>query len=497
MFKQFLLALVALLFMSVKHIRHVPSPYGEDVCEAPTILSTFRNRMVSFLEGSYANLMKSYELIEGVVMIKPRDKRGQSYENFALKSSGARVVKTAGGVLKPSAFLSPDETSYVSFPCKTGGKSKVFIDVYLQEDALVEKVGLTFTESYMAFPRVFEILLSSKAGDDNWRSVGIFSVVRDENKQWFTLEKPGLARWVKIKIIDSYDSPHYYCTITQFIVTGKTYLSFTTDKAASRISEELKHSTHKPDEKKVIQLPEKHKHFKARKEKEALESTSVNPFFCINSVFEGLERPMCSAESGLIEKVAEEGPLESYFDVLSLKIQKLEKETISLQTKLQESQAQQNSPMKRKKRQAFKDDLALRIKETRIQKKFSNPQRYEYYKKLELLKAILEETDTTKGPRESLFSLVTFGDVLIIAVVAMFASLVTESIRNFGRNTFSKRINFKFEEPLSKKVYLPEGVDMFPKTELTHSKRKKLVKHKSVYIENNLSNSTHNTVNET
>ena len=38
-----------------------------------------------------------------------------------------------------------------------------------------------------------------------------------------------------------------------------------------------------------------------------------------------MKEEICSASEGLIDKVNEEGPMESYFDIINIKISKLEK----------------------------------------------------------------------------------------------------------------------------------------------------------------------------
>ena len=45
---------------------------------------------------------------------------------------------------------------------------------------------------------------------------------------------------MKLNIINSHSSHNFYCTINQIIVSGKTYLSYTTEKTTSRMAEEIK-----------------------------------------------------------------------------------------------------------------------------------------------------------------------------------------------------------------------------------------------------------------
>ena len=77
--------------------------------------------------------------------------------------------------------------------------------------------------------KAFEVLLSIGGGQGNWTSGGIYEVKKGISMQSFKFAKTIIARRMKLVVLSSHKSVCYYCTITQILVHGVTYLSYSTD----------------------------------------------------------------------------------------------------------------------------------------------------------------------------------------------------------------------------------------------------------------------------
>lgn len=290
---------------------------------------------------------QSISMLQGVFQITASDSKAPPLHNFALRSSGARIIESRGGFINPKTVLNSVKDQYTSFPCKIIANKPPSIEIQLQEDALVDQISLVFLETYTGYVKHFQLLLSLDGKPDTWISSRVLKAVKGQRLQSFKLEKAVIARRVKFQVLSSYYSPSHYCTITQLIVNGKTYLSYTSDKITDRLTREIQKNAEKmkdPPSQQSQNLPkgsesmtnlqnisskfEKNSSvFKDIKnyllegmklQAQALHSQQNMCLFSESILFKNQET--CSKEGGIQEKVTEEGPLESYFDSISIKI---------------------------------------------------------------------------------------------------------------------------------------------------------------------------------
>lgn len=269
--------------------------------------------------------------------------RKSNKHNFASSSSGAKVISSVG-IHKASKVLSKDKDTYLSFSCDQS-LVKASMIISLEEDAFVEIVKFRFFESYNNFVKDFEVFLSINGASDSWIPAGIYTTKNHEANQEFKLLEPRLARHLKINFLSAYSSFNHYCTITQIEVYGKTYLTYTTEKTAKRLNEEFQKSL---DDKKKQQEERKLEYKRVSilenddgnenslvldikselikavdyrnhriRQKEALMAKAMCP------VFQDLyltAKNQCALSDRLVKLISDEGPLESYYEMLSSKI---------------------------------------------------------------------------------------------------------------------------------------------------------------------------------
>jgi Sad1 / UNC-like C-terminal len=135
-------------------------------------------------------------------------------------------MEVKGGIYSGGNCLTSSKEFYTSFECKGKNMQPKSITIGLAEDALVQHISLYFFESFSARVKSFKVELSLDGEDLNWIDGGRHVTKQYDIKQTFTLPKSPVARIIRIKFEDSYESPHHYCTISQIVVTGKTYSSY-------------------------------------------------------------------------------------------------------------------------------------------------------------------------------------------------------------------------------------------------------------------------------
>ena len=302
----------------------------------------FSSRTTELAIRLYQSIQKSVKMLQALLIRHPKKASSIPRVNFALLSSGAKVIFTEEGMLNPSSLLSKNQDQYLSFACdKVSFKKPKSIAFSLEEDALVDSINLLFLEGFSNYIEHFKIYVSISSSSVDWIMAGKFQVKNFETSQTFYLKKPKLARMVKITFLSAYHSDNHYCTITQLQVFGKTYLSYSTEKTAMRLNREIVKSIHndfskqsKDLEQKVVKqeglnqsmmidlhtsLKQAVKALRQRElvMKEVNERTSCHKF----QELKLYAKNQCSTSIHLFRKVKNEGPLESYFDVLNSKIE--------------------------------------------------------------------------------------------------------------------------------------------------------------------------------
>lgn len=257
--------------------------------------------------------------------------------NFASVKSGAKVISSQG-ILGPSSALSKDKDKYLSFRCRDN-YVKASMVISLEEDAFVEVLKFHFLESYNNFVRDFEVYLSISGAHESWVPAGIFRAKNNKPHQTFKLSEPKLARTLKIIFKTAYNSFNHYCTITQIEAHGKTYMSHTTEKTARRIREELSLMSKQEEEKKRKEI-DSHKlslfqmgphnksdveniknHLMEAVQHEKMIQLKMNKSTC--PLYQDLylaARNQSSVHDHFFKLIVREGPLESYYEMLSRKI---------------------------------------------------------------------------------------------------------------------------------------------------------------------------------
>ena len=423
------------------------------------------SKFYKFATKTLSDLRQAILMLTGVFSITPSDKKPQHKQNFALKSSGALVVATKGGVIRPGNFLTGAKDSYTSFPCQ-GDKREVYIDFALQEDAYVEEVSLSFQESYTGFMKAFEVLLSIGGGQNSWTSAGVFEVKRGLLMQSFKFPKPIIARRMKLVVLSSYKSVFFYCTITQIFVHGVTYLSYSTEQTTKRITEQLQKEAdlQMPQSEEV---PESHlsllsqqitknrdvindlQHFlmkgitivKKQKNKKKPAATQYCPPLSFQQRL-NLERS-CSASGGIINKISEEGPLESYFDIISLKIevkiivltlQKLEKKNTEFHSTIAKEVIQREDMLKvvKRRRKRARSLKIANIKKANLQDKMI----YDFYR-VELQK----HREILNGKNQSFNQVWNFTNIFSLILIFVASLFAIEALKKIFKKIFLEKID--------------------------------------------------------
>lgn len=260
--------------------------------------------------------------------------------NFASLSSGAKVI-SSDGIISPSSALSKDKDKYLSFRCR-GDNVKASMVISLEEDAFIDVLKFHFLESYNNFIKDFEVYLSISGASESWILVGVYKAQNNKHYQIFNLKDPKLARHLKIIFKTAYSSYNHYCTITQIEVNGQTYLSYTSQKTAKRLNDELtkpiNNNYEQIDEEIVkkemakLENPQNQSivgDIKTqlalavqmdRERKEYLKNMTCPKFQDLYHY----AKQMCPLNyyslNHLFKIITKEGPLESYYEMLNLKI---------------------------------------------------------------------------------------------------------------------------------------------------------------------------------
>lgn len=286
--------------------------------------------------------VKSLEMLNQLLIRPPLSTTHKRIEqNFALSSSGAKLVEQRGGIYSGAGCLSKSKDQYTSFVCSPKNMRAKSLTIGLAEDALVEKVELYFFESFSARVKSFTIWLSLDGHDLSWVNGGKHIAEEKSKKQIFTLPKASVARRVKITFHDSYDSPYHYCTISQIVVNGKTYSSYAAQQTKKFLTEELIKNINNEFEKDQIMIEEvfekqnessqslivdlktQFQSYVYEKNDETLKKKFLNKRTTC-SQFEDMFMfvyQQCSPNDYLTKMMGGDGgPLESYFQVMDIKI---------------------------------------------------------------------------------------------------------------------------------------------------------------------------------
>ena len=155
---------------------------------------------------------------------------GKKLINFASLAAGAVVLEKPKSSKGYSNLLNDDRDKYGISPCK----DKKWLVIGLSEDILVRTVVMENYEKYSSLLHEFQVLGSTSYPASEWYDFGNYTAEARLGAQYFHLEHPAWARYLKFKFLTMHGS-EFYCTLSQIKVFGSTVLE--TFKREVEISE--------------------------------------------------------------------------------------------------------------------------------------------------------------------------------------------------------------------------------------------------------------------
>jgi hypothetical protein len=140
---------------------------------------------------------------------------GEEY-NYASASKGAKVLSYNKEAKGASNILGKDKDKYLRNPCSAEDK---FVVLELSEETLVDTIQIANFEHYSSNVRLFELLGSLIYPTENWVNLGNFTAANVKHAQRFRLTEPKWVRYLKLNLINHYDSG-FYCTLSLVQVYG-------------------------------------------------------------------------------------------------------------------------------------------------------------------------------------------------------------------------------------------------------------------------------------
>ena len=143
-------------------------------------------------------------------------------ENFALASSGAKIMEKSGGIQGAGKILNDIRDDYSIAQCD---QPKEFV-VSLSEDLNLEALEFVNYEEFSSSINEFYLFGSDEFPAKQWKKLGYFKSKNSYSQDWelFKMTNPYHVRYIKIKWISHRGSSPYCCT-TQIRVYGNTMMS--------------------------------------------------------------------------------------------------------------------------------------------------------------------------------------------------------------------------------------------------------------------------------
>ncbi|PRP79555.1 hypothetical protein PROFUN_12788 [Planoprotostelium fungivorum] len=181
----------------------------------------------------------------------------QDRYNFASEECGAKIVKTNVGAKDSTSILSENKDRYMLNLCST---DKWFI-IELCEEARVKWISMATYEFFSSAFKDFTVSGSDVYPAKNWVEFQNFTAKNVRDMQWFKIDRPLVARYLKFELKSHYGT-NYYCPVSVLRVYGSnTFEDIRTQmtkdgKDVQRIADILKNRHVREDSHNHIDVPQ-------------------------------------------------------------------------------------------------------------------------------------------------------------------------------------------------------------------------------------------------
>ncbi|KAF1743463.1 hypothetical protein MXB_4900 [Myxobolus squamalis] len=168
-----------------------------------------------------------------------------SYQNYASKDCGARIISSNPESSHASDILNQDLDAYALNPCyvldQNGNQKRtnIYFIVQLCEKISIRSYSFVNVEIYSSNPKMVRFLYSpssdAQGSHNEWHDAGTSIANDSKDMQTFELNKPThFTKIVKIEFLEYYDNePH--CPLTTFQVYGTSFIDKLTFKPSFNI----------------------------------------------------------------------------------------------------------------------------------------------------------------------------------------------------------------------------------------------------------------------
>ena len=210
---------------------------------------------------------------------------------------------------------------------------KLHFTVFLSEDIYLESFDLIFGESFTTYIKDFSVYTSLSDSEKDWESVGYFKCENGKKKQSFVSSKPRLGRYIRFDVHSIHNSNFFYCTLTQVLVYGRTFLDYTTQKTKDRIDKEVQviNDKFKEIEKEkedlmayqpslyITSSPSSFE-YSIKRSLESQQDNSKKQSNLMCTMIDYFKQTLHGFSWNILDESQSLGPIESYFEILSIKL---------------------------------------------------------------------------------------------------------------------------------------------------------------------------------